>query len=481
MKAYSFSQCNCGAGPLKKQPAPYHAETGQTKKKPYPRASGTGACQYRTPYTPLYAAYTPSVHKKQTAEPNKNMEPEVSSPVLVGYWFEWPPRIDLATIPPYNVMIVAFMQTGPNGIPTFSPLYMTDEQFIAAVEMLKCQGREVLISLGGAYGEVALTRNDKQAFIDETIRIVDKYGFTGFDIDLEFDSVTAADNQTVIPEALIEIKNHYLRQNKKFMITLAPEFPSLRGADAPYAPYIQKLEGCYDLIFPQYYNQNLDGIWSYELNMWLPQNSNEYKAQFLYTLTHAIVTGTQDYIQIPADKFAIGLPATREAAFDGYVENPDDVAYAFDRLDAEGNCIRGLMTWAINYDAGTGYQFVSNYAPLVFSRCGRCVPPVVPPAPVVCPPENLRAVSIAYSSVGLEWDPCVDKPEVLGYVVCRNNMEVGRVSGDQTSFLDTGLNPNTEYSYTVKAFDSDCNYSEPSNELPVTTGREQTCNGTITF
>ena len=401
--------------------------------------------------------------------------PKTNSPVLVGYWFEWPPQIDLATIPGYNIIIIAFMQNGPDGIPTFKPLFMSDEQFRGMVDMLKCQGKEVLISLGGAYGQVALNESDTQVFANEIIKIVDKYGFAGFDIDLESESMTAADNQKVIPEALIYVKNYYLRQGKNFMITMAPEFPYLRGENAPYVPYIQALEGYYDLIFPQYYNQGLDGIWSYELNMWLSQNNNEYKAQFLYTLTNAIVTGAQGFIQIPADKFAIGLPAQPASAFNGYVENPEDVIYAFDRLDAEGNCIRGLMTWSINQDAVNNYEFVSNYAPLVFSRCEACLP-YIPPKPELCRVENLRAVSITYNSIGIEWKPCNPEPPFAGYIICRNDIEVGRVRNNQNSFLDTGLMCNTEYSYTVITFDSDGNKSEPSDKLLVTTGRKKHCN-----
>ena len=305
---------------------------------------------------------------------HKNIKSAINAPVLAGYWFGWPPQIDLASIPIYNIIVVAFMQTGPDGIPTFSPLNMTDEEFTAAVNNLKREGCEVIISLGGAGGLVSLTQNDKQAFIDETIRIVDKYGFTGFDIDLEDVSILAADNQTVIPEALIEIKHHYLRQGKHFLITMAPQFTYLRGEDAPYIPYIKKLEGYYDLIFPQYYNHGANGIWSDELGMWLSQNNNEYKGEFLYTLTHAIVTGTQEFIKIPADKFAIGLPASPSAAIDGYVENPADVKYAFDRLDAEGHCIKGLMTWSVNHDAANGYRFAYNYAPLVYGRRNMCRP-----------------------------------------------------------------------------------------------------------
>ena len=476
-----FSQCNCNASQSRKQLSHPNLESCQSKRKTYLPTPNTGihqlGMQYSSngqPHLPAQAYLTGEYINSPTMLENNESEP--INPAFAGYWFAWSLQIDLATIPAYNIIIVAFMQTGPDGIPTFRPMYMTDEQFRTVVDMLKCQGREVLISLGGAHGNISLTQSDKQAFIDETIQVVDKYGFTGIDISLDYESAAAADNQTVIPDALMKIKNYYALQGRKFMITLAPEFPSLRGADALYLPYIQGLEGYYDLIFPQYYNQDSDGIWSYELDMWLSQDDNEYKAQFLYTLTHAIVTGTQNYIQIPADKLAIGLPASRDAAFDGYVEDPNDVIYAFNRLDDEGNCIRGLMTWAINFDAVNRYQFVSNYAPLVFSRCVRCAPPVIPPTPIPCPPENLRANSIAYSSIGLEWNPCPDNPQVFGYAICRNNLEVGRVLNDQTSFLDTGLAPNTEYAYTVRAFDSNNNYSEPSNELFVATSMEQYCN-----
>ena len=233
----------------------------------------------------------PNIHKKQSVNYRNAMESETVNPVFAGYWFQWNPRINIATMPWYNIFIVAFMDIGENGIPTFKPLFMTDEQFIATVDMLKCQGREALISLGGAGYYIALSKADKQAFINEMIRIIDKYGFTGIDIDLEDDAMTAADNQTVVPEALIELKNYYLKQGKYLMITMAPEFPYLRKPNGPYVPYVQGLEGYYDIIFPQYYNQGADGIWSEELHMWLQNNDNEHKAAFLYELTRAIITG----------------------------------------------------------------------------------------------------------------------------------------------------------------------------------------------
>ncbi len=291
--------------------------------------------------------------------------------VLVGYWIEGIPAVDLGSIPKdYNVVIVAFLEEVINGIPFFEPKYMSEEEFISDVNQLKAAGQVVLISLGGAFGRIAIKQEEKEVFKTEMIKLIDKYGFMGVDIDLETTSVNAADNQRVIPEVLKEIKDYYKSQGKDFAITMAPEFIYLRGADALYRPYVQGLEGYYDLIFPQYYNQGDDGIWSDEYNMFLSQSDDEHKAEFLYTLTHAIVTGTQDYIKIPADKFAIGLPASPHAAINGYVQDPEDVQWALNRLAEEGLAIRGLMTWSINHDSVNEYRFMNDYAPIVFGREG---------------------------------------------------------------------------------------------------------------
>jgi chitinase len=100
--------------------------------------------------------------------------------------------------------------------------------------------------------------------------------------------------------------------------------------------------------------------------MWISSNNNEYKKEFLYLLTSAIVTGTSDFMRIPASKFCIGLPAAPNSAFTGYVSNPYDVLWALDKLEDDGNKIRGLMTWSINQDAVNGYQFRNWYSPMVY-------------------------------------------------------------------------------------------------------------------
>jgi chitinase len=226
-------------------------------------------------------------------------------------------------------------------------------------------------SIGGANDDVRIYWADKARFREELESTIDKYGFMGVDVDLEGASITAADNIAVIAEVLREMKTDRLSKGQPFVITLAPEFYALRTSEALYKPLIDGLEGYYDLIFPQFYNHGLDGVWSSELEMYLSSNNDEFKAEFLYLLAHSIATGTNGFVRIPADKLAIGLPASPTSALSGYVSDPLEVEWALDRLEDEGNQIRGLMTWSINQDAANGYEFMDWYAPYIYGRAAR--------------------------------------------------------------------------------------------------------------
>ena len=151
----------------------------------------------------------------------------------------------------YNVIDVSFMKvydTAEGRIPTFKldpATGLTEAQFIQEISDLNAQGRSVLIALGGADAHIELVTGDERAA--ELIRLTDKYGFDGLDIDLEQSAVTAANNQTVIPAALRMVKDHYRKQGKNFLITMAAEFP-YPTTGGKYLPYITGLEGYYDWI-----------------------------------------------------------------------------------------------------------------------------------------------------------------------------------------------------------------------------------------
>ncbi|NLN75515.1 MAG: hypothetical protein GX139_04345, partial [Armatimonadetes bacterium] len=88
-------------------------------------------------------------------------------------------------------------------------------------------------------------------------------------------------------------------------------------------------------------------------------------------------------------------------------------------------------------------------------------------APTV--PTNLTANAISPSQINLAWSASTDSggAGLAGYIVYRGGSEIGRVT--TTSYSDNGLNANTAYSYTVKAYDNAGNISGASNTASATT------------
>ncbi|QLK49624.1 chitinase [Vibrio owensii] len=329
--------------------------------------------------------------------------------VLVGYWHNWcdgagykggnAPCVTLDEVDPmYNVVNVSFMKvfnTSEGRIPTFKldpNIGLSEQQFIDQIGALNQQGRAVLIALGGADAHVELKTGDEQAFAQEIIRLTDKFGFDGLDIDLEQSAVTASDNQTVIPAALRLVKEHYQQQGKNFLITMAPEFPYLTEG-GKYVPYITGLEGYYDWINPQFYNQGGDGIWVEGVG-WIAQNNDALKHEFIYYISDSLSNGTRGFHKIPHDKLVFGIPSNIDAAATGFVQDPQDLYDAFDQLKAQGQALRGVMTWSVNWDMGTdkngqayGEKFVKDYGPFIH---GQTPPPPSEGEPVFSGISDVR-------------------------------------------------------------------------------------------
>ena len=70
-------------------------------------------------------------------------------------------------------------------------------------------------------------------------------------------------------------------------------------------------------------------------------------------------------------------------------------------------------------------------------------------------PTNIIADNITTSTIGLSWTAATDDVAVTGYKVYRNNVLIGTVDG--TSFVDSGLDHTTEYTYIVSAMDEEGN------------------------
>ncbi|WP_197486512.1 glycosyl hydrolase family 18 protein [Burkholderia sp. MSMB1589WGS] len=324
--------------------------------------------------------------KSKIHDAASEMTPIAGKKIMMGFWHNWNGwaegsegydggrfrNVQLRDIPcEYNVIAVAFMKSKrPGEIPTFEPYNLSPIEFRQQVGMLNSQGRAVLISFGGADAHIELHDGDETPLAEEIVRLVETYGFDGLDIDLEQAAIDAADNQTVLPAALRIVREHYDREGKHFIISMAPEFPYLRS-DGKYIPYLEALEDLYDFVAPQYYNQEGDGVHDDGGN-WIAQNDDERKEDFLFYLTDSLISGDRGFTRIPPDKFVIGLPSNNDAAANGYVINPNAAFNAFARLDGMNKSIRGLMTWSVNWDGGTkktgemyNWEFRDRYASLI--------------------------------------------------------------------------------------------------------------------
>ena len=85
-------------------------------------------------------------------------------------------------------------------------------------------------------------------------------------------------------------------------------------------------------------------------------------------------------------------------------------------------------------------------------------------------PQGLTASNVTDSGVSLTWAESTDNAGVAGYSIYNGSTVVEAVYG--TSHTLTGLNPNTSYSFTVRAFDAAGNLSGPSNTITVKTAAD---------
>jgi chitodextrinase len=81
-------------------------------------------------------------------------------------------------------------------------------------------------------------------------------------------------------------------------------------------------------------------------------------------------------------------------------------------------------------------------------------PPVIPP-PTIPPtlehPTNLTVVNSTETSLVLSWNPPVDISKIKSYEIFRAGTEIGEVPVNIHTFTDSGLTPNTNYSYTIRS------------------------------
>jgi chitodextrinase len=82
-------------------------------------------------------------------------------------------------------------------------------------------------------------------------------------------------------------------------------------------------------------------------------------------------------------------------------------------------------------------------------------------------PGGLSATPVSVSQIDVAWSASTDNVAVTGYRVFRNGAPVATVTG--TQYRDSGLSPNTTYSYTASAYDAAGNESATAAPVSATT------------
>ena len=82
-------------------------------------------------------------------------------------------------------------------------------------------------------------------------------------------------------------------------------------------------------------------------------------------------------------------------------------------------------------------------------------------------PTNLQGSAFSLEEIELWWEASADDVAIAGYNIYHDGVKIGSVSGTEARVQ--GLQPGTEYCFTVTAFDADNNESGHSNQVCVTT------------
>lgn len=87
-------------------------------------------------------------------------------------------------------------------------------------------------------------------------------------------------------------------------------------------------------------------------------------------------------------------------------------------------------------------------------------------------PVNLHKMGETAHSIKLMWGASSGTAPIVNYLIYRDDIEIKSVAASVTEYEDTGLTPDTEYGYVVKARDLNGKLSKPSNPVRARTQAE---------
>ena len=340
-----------------------------------------------------------------TAAPIRSRAPSIPKHALIGYlhcsFANGSGYIKMADVPDnWDIIELAFGEpkSPTSGDIRFNrcpesecPGIESDEEFMAAIKDKQAQGKKVLLSIGGANGQVQLTTSGAaDKFVSSVSEIIDKWGLDGLDVDFEGHSLSLDEDDSdfenpttpVVVSLISALKSLKSKYGDSLVLTMAPEtfFVQLgyqnygggSGQDpraGAYLPVIHAMRDALTVLQVQNYNSGpitgLDdqfhtmGSADFPIAM-----TDMLKAGFPVATTGKTFPGLRE------DQIAVGLPAATQAG-NGFI-SPSEVHKVLDCLTTNSTCggytlrgeaspgLRGLMTWSINWDGYYDWEFMNE-------------------------------------------------------------------------------------------------------------------------
>lgn len=307
------------------------------------------------------------VQADQTKSPDNDSE-------IIGYWQNFKNTatqpLRLSEIPAgYTIVNIAFGSVDPYGNVKFTlqgPPYKTMADgvslFKSDIKTLQNKGVKVILSLGGMSSLLHLDNAKKtNDFVSSLEQIITDYGFDG--VDYDFEGSLNKPTLSNLLEATRKISTDFSNKGTTLLFTVSPETIDVNWqvSEGKYDQLINS--DLIDLVSVQLYNSTCKRSYKPGSPCYKPGTQDFIVSQADSTLQTWLKRGIKD----AESKYYIGLPATKRAANNGYVD-PTIANKALSCLKTGTDCagykptkkypnIGGLMMWSINWDAKNDYAF----------------------------------------------------------------------------------------------------------------------------
>jgi hypothetical protein len=239
----------------------------------------------------------------------------------------------------YNLLFSSFATIDSTGKAVYSHGYaQSAADFTAGVAARKAAGKPVVLSIGGMGGSKApLTPGaQSEAFLTSVQGIIDTYGFSGIDWDLEDD---LPNGQHISVPGIVDIsKRLKARYGPSFIISMAPYGGQNGGTDATYLEIAKQTRDI--LTFVGYQNYNMSTV----------PTSASVRATMERWMTTA---------GLRPDQYSLGF--LHRDDWLGLITPHSTMVSIYNDINTRYPSVRGVWTWGVfEKDQPTGYPFAKS-------------------------------------------------------------------------------------------------------------------------